>query len=181
VEVGPQALFHGQIMRGLGGGLGEGGGRIPPAHPKSFLSTIPADKKAFHRIAGDFGPVFQLRFGSDVVAADVTGLQFEIAAPDGADAVLLGIGDDVGGADEDAGAAADAGLGFFVKGRGHHFLRGAEGHGNGAHPHHFPAGADALGAEDAARLGVRLFKAGLVDPMLCRHLLDEFGRRGLGQ
>ena len=53
--------------------------------------------------------MFQLGLGGNVIAADFAGLQFEMAAPDGADPVLFRIHDDVGGADEDAGAAADAG------------------------------------------------------------------------
>jgi len=147
----------------------------------SLLPAILARIETLHRVAGEFGPVFQLGLGGDVVAAFAARLEFEFPAPDGTDAVLFGVGDGVGGADKDAGAAADAGLGLLGEGGGHPLFRGAEGHGNGAHPHHLPAGADALGAQDTPGRGVPFLKAGFVNAHGRGHLLEVFRGGRLGQ
>ena len=70
---------------------------------------------------------------------------------------------------------------FLGEGGSHPLFRGAEGHGNGAHPHHLPAGADALAAQDTPGRGVPFVKAGFVDAHGRGHLLEMFRRRRLGQ
>ena len=90
---------------------------------KQFLPAIHANRQFFQGHAGFFADIFQLIHGREITAAGITGLHLKSASPDLSLIFSCLHFNMTGGTDIGAGAAADAGIRFFIEGRTDIFMR----------------------------------------------------------